>query len=119
MGMAPWIWTLVPTGPLAGAKQLMVGGLAVRRKLPTLLTVPPSVVTLVGPPVAAAGTAEVGAVDLDARADRTARRGEVADGRRTRRHAEVAQATDGAAVGGHADRTARCGRGYGCLDRRG
>ena len=54
--LVPLIWTLVPTGPLAGAKSLMVGGLAVTLKLPKLLTVPPSVVTLIGPLVAVAGT---------------------------------------------------------------
>ncbi|TMF75135.1 MAG: hypothetical protein E6I18_11785 [Chloroflexi bacterium] len=54
--LVPLIWTLVPTGPLAGAKPLMVGGLAVTVKLLTLLTVPPGVVTLIGPVVAPAGT---------------------------------------------------------------
>ena len=54
--LVPLIWTLVPTGPLVGAKPLMVGGLAVTVKLLVLLTVPPSVVTLIGPVVAPAGT---------------------------------------------------------------
>ena len=54
--LVPLIWTLVPTGPLAGAKPLMVGGLAVTVKLLTLLTVPPSVVTPIGPVVAPEGT---------------------------------------------------------------
>jgi len=54
--LVPLIWPLAPTGPLAGAKPLMVGGLAVTVKLLTLLTVPPSVVTLIRPVVAAEGT---------------------------------------------------------------
>ena len=52
----PLIWTFVPTGPLVGAKSLMVGGLAVTVKLLVLLVVPPGVVTLIGPVVAPEGT---------------------------------------------------------------
>src|SRR5258706_4068777 len=51
--------TLVPTGPLVGAKLVMVGGLAVTVKAPLLLAVPPGVVTLIGPVVAPAGTVAV------------------------------------------------------------
>ena len=52
----PLIVTLVPTGPLVGVKPLIVGGLAVTVKLLALVVVPPAVVTLTGPVVAAAGT---------------------------------------------------------------
>ncbi len=52
--LVPLIWTLAPTGPLAGAKSVIVG---VTRKLPVLLAVPPGVVTLIGPLVAPEGTA--------------------------------------------------------------
>jgi hypothetical protein len=52
----PVIWTLVPTGPLAGAKLVIVGGLAVTVKLLALFAVPPAVVTLIGPVVAPGGT---------------------------------------------------------------
>ena len=51
--LVPLIWTLAPTGPLAGAKSVIVG---VTRKLPVLLAVPPGVVTLIGPLVAPEGT---------------------------------------------------------------
>ena len=51
----PLIVTLVPTGPLAGAKLVIVGGLSTV-KLPVLFAVPPGVVTLSGPVVAPAGT---------------------------------------------------------------
>ena len=51
----PLIVTLVPTGPLVGAKLVIVGaGMTV--KLLALLAVPPGVVTLIGPVVAPAGT---------------------------------------------------------------
>src|SRR5256885_13275473 len=53
--------TLVPTGPLAGVKLVMVGGL-ITVKLPALFAVPPEVVTLIGPLVAPAGTVAVIAV---------------------------------------------------------
>ena len=47
--------TLVPTGPPAGAKLVIVGaGMTV--KLLALVAVPPGVVTLSGPVVAPAGT---------------------------------------------------------------
>ena len=51
----PLIVTLVPTGPLAGAKLEIVGGLTTV-KLPLLVAVPPGVMTLSGPVVAPAGT---------------------------------------------------------------
>ena len=53
---APLIVTDVPTGPLAGAKPAMVGGLITVNE-PLLLAVPCGVVTLIGPLVAPAGTA--------------------------------------------------------------
>jgi hypothetical protein len=50
--------TLVPTGPLAGVKDEIVGaGMTV--KLEALVAVPPGVVTLMGPVVAPAGTVAV------------------------------------------------------------
>jgi hypothetical protein len=52
----PLIWTAVPTGPLVGAKLVMVGGLTVTAKLLALFAVPPEVVTLIGPVVAPEGT---------------------------------------------------------------
>ena len=51
--LVPLIWTLVPTGPLAGPKSVMVG---VTRKLPVLLAEPLGVVTPIGPLVAPVGT---------------------------------------------------------------
>ena len=51
----PLIVTLVPTGPLAGVKLAIVGG-GMTVKLAALVAVPPGVVTLSGPVVAAAGT---------------------------------------------------------------
>jgi hypothetical protein len=52
----PLIVTPVPTGPLAGVKDEIVGaGMTV--KLEALVAVPPGVVTLTGPVVAAPGTA--------------------------------------------------------------
>ena len=54
----PLIVTEVPTGPAAGVKSAIVGpGITV--KLPTLVAVPPGVVTVTGPLVAAAGTMAV------------------------------------------------------------
>ena len=51
----PLIVTPVPTGPLVGAKLVIVGaGMTV--KLLALLAVPPGVVTLSGPVVAPVGT---------------------------------------------------------------
>src|SRR6185295_7119745 len=52
----PLIVTLVPTGPLAGVKLVIVGALDDTVKLVALVAVPPGVVTLSGPVVAAAGT---------------------------------------------------------------
>ena len=52
----PLIVTLLPTGPLAGVKLVIVGALAVTVKLLLLVAVPPGVVTLSGPPVAPLGT---------------------------------------------------------------
>jgi hypothetical protein len=53
----PLMVTLVPTGPLAGVKLVIVGGaLATTVKLFVLAAVPPGVITLSGPVVAAAGT---------------------------------------------------------------
>src|SRR5438270_13290697 len=57
--LLPLIWTLVPTGPLAGVKSLIVGaggGGLVTVKLLVLLAVPPAVVTLMGPEPAPDGT---------------------------------------------------------------
>src|SRR5438093_919350 len=51
----PLIVTVVPTGPLAGARPVMVGGLGTVNAL-VLVAVPPGVVTLSGPLVAPAGT---------------------------------------------------------------
>ena len=50
----PLIVTLVPTGPLAGVKVVIVGA-GITVKLFALVAVPPGVVTLSGP-VVAAGT---------------------------------------------------------------
>jgi hypothetical protein len=52
----PLIVTLVPAGPLAGVKLVIVGALALTVKLLALVAVPPDVVTLSGPVVAPAGT---------------------------------------------------------------
>ena len=54
--LVPLIWTAVPTSPIAGAKLVIVGGLAVTAKLLALFAVPPEVVTLIGPVVAPEGT---------------------------------------------------------------
>ena len=51
----PLIVTLVPTGPLVGAKPVIVGGFTTV-KLVALVAVPPGAVTLSGPVVAAVGT---------------------------------------------------------------
>jgi hypothetical protein len=51
--VVPVIVTLVPTGPLVGVKLVIVG---VTVKLLALVAVPPAVVTLSSPVVAAAGT---------------------------------------------------------------
>src|SRR5437588_10237243 len=53
--LVPLIVTLVPTGPLAGVKLVIVGGL-ITVKLPALVAVPPGVVTLTVPAVAPVGT---------------------------------------------------------------
>ena len=52
----PLIVTLIPTGPLAGVKLVIVGPLAVTVNAVALVAVPPGVVTLIGPLVAPAGT---------------------------------------------------------------
>ena len=41
----PLIVTIVVSGPLAGEKPVIVGGLGVTVKLPALVAMPPSVVT--------------------------------------------------------------------------
>ena len=51
----PLIVTLVPSGPLAGVKLVIVGA-GITVKLLVLVAVPPGVVTLSGPVVAPAGT---------------------------------------------------------------
>ena len=53
--LLPLMVTLVPTGPLAGVKPVIVGGL-MTVKLPALVAVPPGVVTLIVPVVAPVGT---------------------------------------------------------------
>jgi hypothetical protein len=57
----PLIVTLVPASPLVGVKPVIVGGLRTV-KFVALVAVPPGVVTLSGPVVAAAGTVAVIAV---------------------------------------------------------
>src|SRR6185436_12500467 len=55
----PVIVTLVPTGPLVGANEVIVGaggGVCVTVKLPLLVAVPPGVVTPIRPVVAPVGT---------------------------------------------------------------
>jgi len=58
--LVPLIWTAVPTGPLVGAKSVIVGGVGgggvVTVKLLVLFAVPPEVVTLIGPVAAPEGT---------------------------------------------------------------
>ena len=51
----PVMLTLAPTGPIAGVKLVIVGGLFTM-KLLVLVAVPPGVVTLIGPLVAPPGT---------------------------------------------------------------
>ena len=53
--LVPLMVTLVPTGPLAGVKLVIVGGL-ITVKLPALVAVPSGVVTLIVPVVALVGT---------------------------------------------------------------
>ena len=53
--LVPLMVTLVPTGPLAGVKLVIAGGL-ITVKLPGLVAVPPGVVTLIVPVVTPAGT---------------------------------------------------------------
>ena len=53
--LVPLMVTPVPTGPLAGVKLVIIGGL-ITVKLPGLAAVPPGVVTLIVPVVAPAGT---------------------------------------------------------------
>src|SRR5439155_2250367 len=55
LNFVPLIVTLVPAGPLVGVKLAIVGGLTTVNEL-ALVAVPPGVVTLTGPVVAAAGT---------------------------------------------------------------
>ena len=52
--LVPLMDTLVPTGPLAGVKLVIVGGL-ITVKLLALVAVPPGVVTLMVPVVAPVG----------------------------------------------------------------
>ena len=54
--LVPLIWMLVPTSPLVGVKLVIVGA-PTTLNTPALFAVPPGVVTLTGPVVAAAGTA--------------------------------------------------------------
>ena len=54
--LVPLIVTEVPTGPLLGVNELIVGGEAVTVKLLALVAVPPGVVTLICPVVAPLGT---------------------------------------------------------------
>ena len=54
--LLPVIVTLVPTGPLAGVKLVIVGALAVTVNAVALVAVPPGVVTRMSPLVAPAGT---------------------------------------------------------------
>ena len=56
MKFVPLIVTLVPTGPLAGVKLVIVGAGGTTVKLVALVAVPPGVVTLSGPVVAPVGT---------------------------------------------------------------
>ena len=53
--LVPPMVTLVPTGPLAGVKPVIVGG-GITVKLLALVAVPPGVVTVMGPVAAPAGT---------------------------------------------------------------
>ena len=56
MKFVPLIVTVVPTLPLTGENELIVGAGAVTEKLLPLVAVPPPVVTVMGPDVAPAGT---------------------------------------------------------------
>ena len=58
----PAMDTLVPTGPLVGVNELIVGG-KVTVNEDELVAVPPGVVTLIGPLVAPVGTCAVMSVD--------------------------------------------------------
>lgn len=53
---APLIVTVVPTGPLAGLKLVITGGLPSTIRLVVLVALPAGVVTVIGPLVAPAGT---------------------------------------------------------------
>src|SRR5206468_4975844 len=55
----PLMVTEVPTGPLLGVNELIVGGEVVTVKLLALVAVPAEVVTLIGPLVAPLGTVAV------------------------------------------------------------
>ena len=52
----PLMVTEVPTGPLVGVNELIVGGDVVTVKLLALVAVPAVVLTLIGPVVAPVGT---------------------------------------------------------------
>ena len=56
--LVPWMSTLVPTGPLLGVYELIVGGDGATVKVPPV-AVPPGVVTEIVPVVAPAGTCAV------------------------------------------------------------
>ncbi|MSR49289.1 MAG: hypothetical protein EXS07_04495 [Gemmataceae bacterium] len=55
----PVITTEVPTGPAVGVKEVMVGAGDATVKLVAVLTVPPGVVTEIGPVGAPTGTVAV------------------------------------------------------------
>lgn len=55
MNPAPLIVTLLPSNPLVGENEVMLGG-TITVKLVELVAVPPGVVTLIGPVVAPFGT---------------------------------------------------------------
>src|SRR3989442_1705909 len=57
--LVPLIVTVVPTGPLVGVKELIVGGDVVTVKLLALVAVPAEVVTLMSPEVAPLGAVAV------------------------------------------------------------
>ena len=60
MNAVPLITTVVPTGPLVGVKDEIVGLLGgVTSKLVELVAVPPAVITAIGPDVALLGTVAV------------------------------------------------------------
>src|SRR5204863_1509538 len=54
--LVPVMVTTVPTGPLVGVNELIVGGEVVTVKLLALVAVPAVVLTLIGPVVAPVGT---------------------------------------------------------------